>query len=180
MSRRFPDSQNCEGYEKEKEKVEDNAKVIAKEVKKLVDYVCKNLDEAVCNAHDLLRKQVITNTELEQGILDVSTQLYYLVQGQETLGIHEDLARSVRSEVYHNIKLNADGTAQDRLSKAESATALNNVVITIYSRAYKTIKAKSEAGNEVLASMKKILSARIAELEMDKGVPVGMRGSNKQ
>lgn len=169
MSRRYIKSETEElnsDTSKIKLGVEEQSEIVIHEVRKLVDYVCSDLDNAICNARDLLKQSTIITPSLETQIVDLSTQLYFVIQGQETLGIHEDLARSVRSTVYNEMKLYGSGTVQERTSKAELATKANDTVVTIYSRAYKQIKAKSDAGYEVLTALKKILSARISESEL--------------
>ena len=85
----------------------------------------------------------------------------------EQLGIRDDIAKAVYKEMYHTARASQDkGTVADKDSLAELASQEQYIVSSAYSRAYKTLKSKVENAQELLGSVKKVLSRRMAEYEL--------------
>ena len=77
--------------------------------------------------------------------------------------------------MYHTARASQDkGTIADKDSLAELASQEEYIVSASYTRAYKTVKAKVENAQELLSSCKKVLSRRMAEMELTR-----MGGSGK-
>lgn len=134
----------------------------------IISRYCEDLDTLM----SILRSQMhssakITDNELEQHIIELANILYFVGSAQEDIGVKEDICKSIRQEVYSNAREKADGkTVADKTAQAELATQTETMVLAIYSRAYKKIKFKVDAGYEMLNSLKKVMNKRITEMEL--------------
>ena len=126
----------------------------------LDDYM-KEIDGTLYNATEPL-----TNLQLENYILNLSSILYFTGSAQEDLGIKEDACKSLRTNVFNRARELAEGTVSDKDTAGTLACQCEAIVQTIYSRAYKKIKIKSDAGYEMLNSLKKVMNKRIAEADL--------------
>lgn len=136
---------------------------------KLIDKYCAELDTEMKNLHFLLEdtQKNMTNETLENYIMCLANTLYFTGEAQEDLGIKEDMCKAIRQEVYINARLQSDGkTVADRTAQAELIAQQETITLALYSRAYKKVKLKMEAGYEMLNSLKKIMNKRIAEMEL--------------
>lgn len=125
------------------------------------------LDIYMCEINQLLQSNDDIETSiLEKYILKLSNCLYFVNAGVEAVGIKEDLSKMVHKEIYSQARLSSTGTISDRDIQANLVSQQENIVSALYSRAYKKIKIKVESGYEMLNSLKKILSRRIAEYEI--------------
>ena len=85
----------------------------------------------------------------------------------ESLGIKDDISKALYKEIYHSRRSEIDkGTVADKNSLAELQSQNEQLTAICYSRAYKMLKAKVEAAQELLSSAKKILSRRMTEMEL--------------
>ena len=86
---------------------------------------------------------------------------------QEQLGIKDDIARAVYKEMYHTSRDSLEkGTVSDKDSLAELASQQEALVSVCYKRAYSIVKAKVTAAQEIMSSVKKIISRRMSEAEI--------------
>lgn len=134
----------------------------------LVAKYCTDLDEEMTKIRKLLTDSpTVTDCELEFEILVLANILYFTCSAQEDLGIKEDICKSIRQEVYATAREQSTGkTVADKTAHAELISQTETMTLTIYSRAYKKVKLRVEAGYEMLNSLKKIMNKRIAELEL--------------
>lgn len=150
------------------EEVESSGTNIKEISDKLVSSYCKDLDEIMIVISENLRDSgSMTDTELEYYIMDLANTLYFVGTAQEDLGIKEDICKSIRQRVYSKARDEALGkTVADRTAQAELAVQEETLVLSIYSRTYKKVKLRMEAGYEMLNSLKKVMNKRIAEMEL--------------
>lgn len=129
---------------------------------------CKDLN----NLMSVIRGELqdngeITDEELELHILDLANTLYFTGSAQEDLGIKEDTCKAIRQEVYSKAREQATGkTVADKTAQAELIAQAETMTLAIYSRAYKKVKLRMDAGYEMLNSLKKVMNKRIAEMEL--------------
>ena len=148
-------------------KVENNSKVIQDISNSLVESYCKPLDvEMDVIRLELKDNNALSDDTLENHILDLANILYFTGSAQEDLGIKEDICKSIRQEVYSFYRNEANGTVADKTALAELACQEETMTLAIYSRAYKKVKLRMDAGYEMLNSLKKIMNKRIAEMEL--------------
>lgn len=112
----------------------------------------------------------ITVTELEDMVLTIPTLLYFLGDAQELLGVHEDIAKMDKINKYNSVVSVSAGTVQAKQAVAELKTKNEALVHIVFQRARKRLQNKYEMAFEVLQSVKKILSRRVAELELSKNM----------
>lgn len=135
----------------------------------LVIKYCDELDTMLGNLHSLLEnpQKYITDEVLEYYILCLANTLYFIGSVQEDLGIKEDTCRAIRQEVYSKAREQATGkTVADKTAQAELIAQAETMTLAIYSRAYKKVKLRMDAGYEMLNSLKKVMNKRITEMEL--------------
>ena len=152
-----------------KDKVEGNSSIIDDIVDNIIKPYCKDLDNYVLFIKDCLKdgENPPTTDELDDFCLNLSTYIYFAGGMAEHLGVRDDIAKAVYKEMYHTARASQDkGTVADKDSLAELASQEQYIVSTSYTRAYKMMKAKVESAQELLSSVKKVLSRRIQEAEL--------------
>ncbi len=151
------------------ENVESNSAEIDKTIKDIIDIYSGELDDYVDFIRGILRndEQPPTDAELDDFALNLSTMIYYTSVGAEQMGIRDDLSSSAYKEAY-NIARNAQksGTVADKNAQAELDAMAEKVVSIIYSKSYRILKAKVDSAQELLSSVKKIISRRMSEHEL--------------
>ena len=150
------------------DKVEDNSAKVEKLVDELVHKYCHQLDELVSAFKEILhdKENPITEEELDEICLKLPSYLYFIGEAQERFGIKEDIAKSVKMELYNEVHQRTRGTIADKQAASEAATLEEEIVYKAYQRAYKRIKQKLEAAYELLSSIKKVISRRMGEMEL--------------
>lgn len=147
----------------------DNTSNMIKEISdKLVKKYCMVLDDLMIDIREELQDNCgITDEELEFHIMDLANTLYFTGSAQEDLGIKEDTCRVIRQEVYSKAREKSTGkTVADKTAQAELIAQAETMTLAIYSRAYKKVKLRMDAGYEMLNSLKKVMNKRIAEMEL--------------
>lgn len=133
----------------------------------LVTKYCKDLDDIMLNIRTTLGQYNVSDEYLETSILGLANILYFVGSAQEDLGIKEDTCKAIRQEVYSKAREQATGkTVADKTAKAELIAQAETMTLAIYSRAYKKVKLRMDAGYEMLNSLKKVMNKRISELEL--------------
>lgn len=150
------------------DRVEDNSAKVEKLVDDLVDKYCHQLDELVSAFKEVLhdKDNPITEEELDEICLKLPSYLYFIGEAQERFGIKEDIAKSVKMELYNQVHQRTKGTIADKQAASEAATLEEEIVFKAYQRSYKRIKQKLEAAYELLASIKKVIQRRETEMQL--------------
>ena len=152
-----------------KHRVEANSQQIDEIVSGIIEPYCKDLDKYVFFVKDCLKdgENPPTTEELEDWCMNLSTYIYFASGMCENLGIRDDIAKAVYKEVYNASRNSIDkGTVADKDSIATLQSQEEAIISAAYTRAYKTMKAKVEAAQELLSSAKKVLSHRIQMIEL--------------
>ena len=151
------------------EQVEENSQAIIDIVESIISPYCEPLDRYVKFISDCLQdgEKPPTNDELDDFCMNLSTLIYFAGGMCEQLGIKDDISKAVYKEVYHSARSVQDkGTVADKDSIAELHAQQEQITNICYNRAYKIMKSKVENAQELLGSCKKVLSRRMAELEL--------------
>lgn len=148
--------------------VEQDAKLIDEIVSKLVLDYCQPLDDFMKMVKEVLDDTTSppTDVELEAMALRLPNLLYFTGEAVESLGIRGDIADQIRLDLYNSVLIKATGTVADKQALASKETQNEELVKMCYTRAYKKIKLRMEAGYEMLNSVKKVLSRRQLELQL--------------
>lgn len=136
----------------------------------LVNSCCKELDEYISYVKKLLDdvNTPISDPELDDIVLTIPTLLYFTGNAQESLGIREDLSKMTETNKYNSVFINTEGTVQAKQAYAKLQIQNETLATLVYQRACKKIKLRCDYALEILQSSKKILSRRLAELELSK------------
>lgn len=152
-----------------KQRVEENSRQIDKIVSDIIEPYCKGLDDYVSFVADCLKDgtQPATTLELEDFCMNLSTYIYFAGGVCENLGIRDDISKAIYKETYNASRASIDkGTVADKDSLAELNSREEQITSICYTRAYKTMKAKVDAAQELLSSCKKVLSHRMQAEEL--------------
>lgn len=146
---------------------------------KLIEKYCKSLDvEMAVIRLELKENNSLTDDILEKHILELANILYFTGSAQEDLGIKEDTCKAIRQEVYSKAREQATGkTVADKTTQAELTAQAETMTLAIYSRAYKKVKLRMDAGYEMLNSLKKVMNKRITEMELSNSRYINHSGS---
>lgn len=146
----------------------DNISDTIKEISdKFVKKYCRDLDDIMLNIRKTIGQCNVSDEFLETAILDLANILYFTGSAQEDLGIKEDTCKAIRQEVYSKAREQATGkTVADKTAQAELIAQAETMTLAIYSRAYKKVKLRTDAGYEMLNSLKKVMNKRITEMEL--------------
>lgn len=150
--------------------IDDNSKIIDKIVMDIINPYIKDLDKYITFISEILKdgENPPTAIELDDFCINLSTYIYFASGMCEQLGIRDDIARAVWKETYNNKRDESSGTVADKDTTAELASQQEQLTSICYTRAYKIVKAKVVAAQELLASIKKIITRRTTELELTK------------
>ena len=152
-----------------KSKVEDTSIQVDEIVNGIIQPYCKDLDAYVKFIAACLKdgEKPPTTSELEDFCMNLSAYIYFAGGMCEQLGIRDDISKALWREVYNTARdTNASGTVADKNTQAELQSQHEQLTNVCYSRAYKTMKAKVDAAQELLSSCKKVLSHRMQEEQM--------------
>lgn len=159
---------DLEKVKQNNDRVENLTAVVRDMVRVLVDDTCKDLDEYMEMIEKMLqdKQNPPTDGELEDLTLNLPSLLYVVSSRREALKIKEDVSRAVYKDVYNRVREKAQGTVADKDTAADLAAQSEAISVIVLQRTVTTVKSKEEAAWEMLNSVKKVLTRRIAELEL--------------
>ncbi len=151
------------------DKVEENSAEIDKTIEEIIERYSGELDDYMQFIIGILRndEQPPTDAELDDFALRLSSLIYFTSVGAEQMGIRDDLSSSAYKEAYNVARsMQKSGTVADKNAQAELDAMTEKVVSIVYSKAYRILKAKVDSAQEVLSSVKKVMSRRMSEAEL--------------
>lgn len=168
MSKIIYDQLDETNIKKIQDRVEEDSKALMDIVDAIIQPYCKDLDNYVGFIKDCLKdgEKPPTNEELDDFCMNLSTLIYFAGGMTEQLGIKDDISKAIYKEVYNSERDKGQGTVADKDSLAELASQQELLTNVCYNRAYRIMKAKIDNAQELLSSCKKVLSRRMAELEL--------------
>ena len=158
MNLALASSVDLEAVRKNNDRIENLSDVVRSMVKAFVNEACGELDSYMSQIDD----------ELEDFTLNLPSLLYFTASRREELRIKEDVAKAVYKEVFNRVREKAQGTVADKDTAADLAAQAEAISVIVLQRAGSSIKSKEEAAWEMLNSVKKVLSMRIAEIDLTK------------
>lgn len=153
---------------KNNERVESLTAVVREMVAVIVDEACADLDRYMAQIDEILcdKDSCVSDEELEDFTLNLPALLYLVSSRREELKVKEDVAKAIYKDVYNRVREKAQGTVADKDTAADLASQSEAITVIVLQRAGSTIKTREEAAWEMLNSVKKVLTRRIAELEL--------------
>ena len=79
-----------------------------------------------------------------------------------------DLASNSKKNAQNEAMLKVSGTVPEKKARVEQLTEDKILVEAIYRRAYNTLKVKLEMAEKIYSGLKKALSKRIAEVDLNR------------
>lgn len=151
--------------------IQENSKIIEDIVYDITREYTKQLDDIMVICRQIFTSgEKITNEELEDLLTQLPSALYFVNEGQEFVGLREDIAKITKTTNYNIIRAKATGTVADKNTTAELSVINEELNRIIYQRSYKMIKSKVEMGQEMINSLKRVYDARMNDLDISKGV----------
>jgi Glu-tRNA(Gln) amidotransferase subunit E-like FAD-binding protein len=174
-------------YNVDKEKVtalmadtQTNVEYFNNAVKDTVKAYSEALDNLMADLYeDCVKKKNPSDELLENYFLELTNMLYFMEEKVEALGVYADMSKAAAKEVYNKAYL--DNQVKDEIDKKNKTTVAENtavaenksqyetVVGAIYDHAYKIVKNKVDAGYEMVGTLRKIISRRMAETQLSFG-----------
>lgn len=178
---------------------DEKIKALISDTEKNVEYfqsltfnVCKAYTAPLDSIIDKIYKDIIQvdqpplNT-LEKYFLELSNSLYYMGDKLEKLGVYDVMSKNAYKEVYNNAYLNLTDvgdtkkkpTVAELTANAENEAQYEGIVNDVYSKAYRIVKNKIDAASTMLNSISKIISKRMAEMQLNSITPSGKQILNE-
>ena len=153
------------------QQISENSKIIEDIVYNIVTSYTKDLDSVMGVCSTIFKShEKASLQELEDLLGQLPSILYFVNEGQEIVGIKQDIAEMTKKSNYNIERMKAEGTVADKNSTAESAVMNEAINEIIYQRAYKMIRSKIEMAQEMINSLKRIFDARIVDANLSLGV----------
>lgn len=166
------------------EKVETILKSTEQNVKYFND-TCDKVVKSYSSSLDSLMKDLYVDCvmnknpsieTLEQYYLELSNMIYFMIEKLEQLGVYADMSESASKEVYSkaylDLSLDKDekgkskATVAELQAKASVSSQYESVVSSIYERAYKIVKGKVTSAQDMVNTLRRILSTRTSEMQL--------------
>jgi hypothetical protein len=154
--------------------VQEESSPVVKLSNDLISDFSKDLDSAISEL-DMIMESIgensiedIPDSQIEYYCVKIPALMYYTGQRVEELGMQADLASSNKKFAVNDALLKVSGTVPEKKAQAERLTEDKALVEAIYRRAYNTLKVKLEMAEKIYSGLKKALSKRIAEVDLDR------------
>lgn len=149
-----------------RKQVIEDSRYVEQVVASLVNPHLKAIDEIVSSIKSQLKQDVVlTDEQLANMIMVLSTELYDTSAARLATVIREEIAEIKLKSDYAFAKATAEGRVADKEWAAIEMTQDITILHLIYTQANKLAREKVDRANEVLLSLKKILSYRIEQKE---------------
>ena len=154
--------------------VQEESSPVVKLSNQLIEDYSKDLDSAISEL-DMIMESIgensiedIPDSQIEYYCVKIPALMYYAGQRVEELGMQADLASNAKKTAQNEAMLKVTGTVQEKKARVEQITEDKALVEAVYRRAYNSLKVKLEMAEKVYSGLKKALSKRIAEVDLDR------------
>lgn len=154
--------------------VQEESSPVVKLSNQLIEDYSKDLDSAISEL-DMIMESIgensiedIPDSQIEYYCVKIPALMYYAGQRVEELGMQADLASNAKKTAQNEAMLKVTGTVQEKKARVEQITEDKVLVEAIYRRAYNSLKVKLEMAEKIYSGLKKALSKRIAEVDLDR------------
>lgn len=145
--------------------------------------ITQHLDKAMQEAHLVIKdnkNNVVDIDWLQNTVLNLSSLLYFVSDKVEEINIRSDVASATAKDAYERAYIESS-TQKDEKGKSLRTVAENQSIAsqksqeeammsTMYDRASKIVRSRIDAGNEMVATLRKIITLRIAQIQVEKDV----------
>lgn len=179
------DTNNVEKLMKE---TTENVMYFERITRNVVDTYSQDLDFIMGDIYkDIVCKDQPPLNTLEKYFFELSNCLYYMGDKLERLGVYDVMSKNAYKEVYNKKYLGLTDigeskkkpTVAELTAMAESEAQYECIVNDVYAKAYKIVKNKVDAATTMLNSISKIISKRMAEMQLNSVTPSGKQILNE-
>ena len=154
--------------------VQEESSPVVKLSNQLIEDYSKDLDSAISEL-DIIMDSIgensiedIPDSQIEYYCVKIPSLMYYAGQRVEELGMQADIASNSKKNAQNEAMLKVSGTVPEKRARVEQLTEDKALVEAIYRRAYNTLKVKLEMAEKIYSGLKKALSKRIAEVDLNR------------
>lgn len=158
--------------------VEINSKYFTDMTEKVVKSYTEDLDNLMFDLmRDVTGEEAISSAAAERYYAELTNMVYFMSDKVEKLNVYNDMSKAAAKEVYNKSYLAFSSekdekgksirTVAENTAASENTAQYNYVVNSIYEHAYKTVKMKIDAANEMITTLKNILKIRSQEEYMN-------------
>ena len=150
-------------------KVEEDSKLLDEVVDKVVQKSTGNLEAYVESIKEFLENGVdkLTLDDLNNMSLRVASYLFFLSTNLEKVGLRQAVANQLRDEKYnYEYSTNATGTIADKQAYALAKVKEEDVINTVFDKAYKILKMRYSSTERLVDVIRKVITSRIAEMQL--------------
>lgn len=165
---------NSEKLSKLIKEVQEESSPVIKLSNQLVEDYTNELDSLI-NELEMIMDSIggssiedIADSQIEYYCVKIPALMYYAGQKVEELGMQADLAGSNKRTAQNDAMLQVSGTVPEKKAQVEKLTEDKALVEAIYRRAYNSLKNKLEMAEKVYSGLKKALTKRISETDLDR------------
>lgn len=154
--------------------VQEEASPVVQLSNQLIEEYSNELDSAISELNMIMDSigensiEDIPDNQIEYYCVKIPALMYYAGQRVEELGMQVDLASNAKKSAQNEALIKVSGTVQEKKARVEQITEDKALVEAIYKRAYNTLKVKLEMAEKIYSGLKKALSKRIAEVDLDR------------
>lgn len=149
------------------------------------DTISEHVISTFADSLDTLMKTIYDNIiskdspsieSIEKYYLELTNFVYFMGDKVEKLGVYDDLSKTAAKEVYNNayienqtrelVNVKSKPTVAENQVFAEEESKYQSIVNSIYARAYKVMKFKIDAAQEMIRTLSKVLSKHMQEQQL--------------
>ncbi len=154
------------------QQTEDNVVYFTGISDKLVKLYTEDIDQLMHDLYGDCIENDASDSVLEKYLLELNNMLYFLGTKLETVGIKEDLSKMAAKESFNDAYLENrlkdaeqrnKTTVSELTALAERESRYESVLNSLYSRVYKQIKYKMDAGYDMVNTLRKIITKRMQD-----------------
>ena len=126
---------------------------------------------------ECIKNSDVTLETLERYYLELSNMVYFMQEKVEQLGVYSDMSGSASKEIYSKSVINQsmikDANGKSKITstvmqaQAEMDAQYESVVSDIYERAYKIVKNKVSSAQDMMNTLRKLITSRQNEMQMN-------------
>jgi len=163
-------------------KTDENSKYFNEMCNDVVHAYCEALDNLMLDIHvDCVQEKFPAMSTLQSYYMELMNMIYFMTDKLEAVGVKADMALSAQKEVYSKSCI-ASSAEKDEKGKSKSTVAetqafasmasqYESVVASVYDHAYKIVKGKVEAAQDMGNCLRRIIASRTEEMRLSYGAP---------
>jgi len=148
--------------------VEANGRIVDSLSDEIVNKYCTEFDAYINEIRTEISRNVNTLDDDKLNSYIIMLPLYCINLGpvMESVGIKEDISKSLKQAQFNTFYDETTGTVAHRTAKSELFASKENLVLSIYQRAYKKMRYKLDYAEELMQSVKKVIGNKMQDKQI--------------